>query len=183
MESAKTSRDAEVTPATEPASVSSSARGATPSPKPLRKKARIEEVPAKVTVFHSDNPANVSGRDPVDYRPIEKAETKQVIVERMKRSQLNPVDARGTKQQAFSVFAIPVILDTEQLSCQELRAELKVRGLALSGTKDILRQRLDRHIMANEKERAKQHSGRKSGELFAAKGGVLAKTTAKKTKK
>ena len=55
-------------------------------------------------------------------------------------------------QQAFSIFAIPTVVSTKQLSAADLRAELRARGLSVAGDRAALARRLDAYVSAKEAE-------------------------------
>lgn len=69
------------------------------------------------------------------------------------------------RSQAFTIFDIPVIVNSNTLTVSELRAELKARNLGTQGRREVLVMRLDAFIDEFEKERSKQHSGRTSAQL------------------
>lgn len=117
-------------------------------------------VKATVTLFNTANPAAVlKSVEDVDYSALEKAETHALLLARMRGHV--PVAAPAAKQgpspavpaQAFSIFAIPVMVDSAALTVAELKSELRARGLRVDGPKKQLVARLDKYIHANERER------------------------------
>ena len=118
-----------------------------------------------VTEFNKKNPARVLTADEYDYE----ADDARALGQRAKRAQVVPVFegrvTRSQSRQAFTPFAMPVVLDTAQLSMPELRAELKSRGLRCQGEKKMLQERLDHYIVTHEKEETKAVTGRTSLEL------------------
>ncbi len=130
--------------------------GATPKP---AKRARIEENDNSVTEINSANPvANLKEVDTIDYSKHTAACHQQEVQQRLDKAQLNPevTGRRSNNQQAFTIWNMPVTLDTKLLTLKELKAELSVRGLNTQGAKQLLVQRLDYHIREKEPRRVKE---------------------------
>jgi hypothetical protein len=147
---------------------------------PAGKRARIADTPTtQVTEFNKHVPVvAVKESDDFDYGALLKKENEKVLRKRLVATKLNPAETvkKTNLQQAFSIFAIPVVLDTKLLSVTELRAELRTRGQPLGGTKEELQSRLDKFILENEKGLMKELTGRTSKELVGSPNGK--KTTA-----
>lgn len=130
--------------------------GATPKP---QKRARIEESDNLVTEINAANPVvNLKEVDTIDYEKHSAAWRRKEVQERLDKAQLNPevTGRRSNNQQAFTVWNMPVTLDTKMLSLKELKAELSIRGVSTQGTKQLLVQRLDYHIREKEPRRVKE---------------------------
>lgn len=122
------------------------------------KRARVDEASCTVTVFNGANPVNIKDIETVDYRKIDEEERQQDIKRRLEIQQLSPerTGRLSNNQQAFHFLQIPVVVDSKLLTVAELKAELKVRGLKVTGTKEQLVRRLDRYIKEEEPKRVKE---------------------------
>lgn len=131
------------------------------------------KVKEDVTLINGFNPVAEHGLADVDYAAREKEEQRVMLMERMrhsiverrvesgggggseKKKSVKPggsAAAAHPPQQAFSIFNIPVVIDTRLLTVPELKVELKTRGLRIDGNKPRLVMRLDKYIQENEKE-------------------------------
>lgn len=123
-----------------------------------KKRARIDESENLVTIVQHSNPANHLGEDVVDFKVLDAEENRRDIQRRLSGNQLDPqkTGRLSNSQQAFNVWSIPVTIDSKLLTVKELRSELSVRGLATSGSKDLLIRRLDYHLKEKESHRVKE---------------------------
>jgi hypothetical protein len=128
-----------------------------PSETKPRKRIRIESTPVEdVVVFNHLNPANrLDQTDLVDILAIEKEDERKELRRRLQVAQLSAERTHlpSNHQQAFSIFALPVVVDTQLLSLKELQAELRVRGLRTTGPKKQLAVRLDKYLLQHERDR------------------------------
>ncbi len=127
------------------------------APKPT-KRIRIEAVDLvqHVVVFHDCNPASCIGqKELVDLKAVEKADDEKLLRRRLQVAQLSADQTRlaSNHQQAFSIFALPVVVDTKLLNVRELQAELRIRGLRTTGSKKLLAIRLDKYLLEHERNR------------------------------
>ena len=122
-----------------------------------RKRIRIAEDPhEEIVVFHHVNPVDrLHMASPVDLAAVERDDDARLLRRRLQESKLSASRTMQptNHQQAFSIFSLPVVVDTKMLSLRELQAELRVRGLRITGPKKQLVIRLDKYIMEHEKER------------------------------
>jgi hypothetical protein len=128
------------------------------APKPV-KRARVEEEQNLVTEINSENPVcHMREANSVDFSELSATWHKKEVQERLEKAQLDPKETgrRSNNEQAFSIWNIPVTLDTKLLTVKELKAELAVRGLSVKGPKNLLVQRLDYHIRKKEPTRVKE---------------------------
>jgi len=129
---------------------------------PPKKRLQFDDT-ENVQTFIKGNPANVQGPNPFDYKAQDEKDNQEVVNKRIKSRALSPerTGRLSNTQQAFSPFMIPFQIDTEWLTVKELRAELAVRGLPVSGTKSELKIRLESAVK-NEKKETDTHMPIKS---------------------
>jgi hypothetical protein len=128
------------------------------APKPV-KRARVDEGENLVTEINTANPVvHLKDIATIDYAEHNAVSRQQEVQRRLDKSQLDPevTGRRSNNQQAFTIWNMPVTLDTTLLTLKELKAELSVRGLSTKGDKKLLVQRLDYHIREKEPKRVKE---------------------------
>lgn len=112
-----------------------------------------------MTEINTANPVtNLKEVATIDYAEHDASLRQQDVQRRLDTTQLDPevTGRRSNNQQAFTIWSIPVTLDTKLLTLKELKAELSVRGLSTKGDKKLLVQRLDYHIREKEPKRVKE---------------------------
>jgi hypothetical protein len=116
-----------------------------------------DETKNKTTVFNKDNPVtHMTSFVDVDFTEEEKEEKKRLLIHRQKHTADSVQDATvktGVQQQAFHPLSIPFVVDTDNLTVAELRAELEARNLPTRGSRHHLVKRLDAYLKEFEGHR------------------------------
>eukprot|EP00760_Papus_ankaliazontas_P010658 PhM_4_TR14401/c0_g1_i1/m.29787 len=112
---------------------------------------------ANVETYVTTNPVNAKGAETFDWSAFDEKENAAIVERRVGQRALSPERCArlSNTQQAFNPFAIPFMIDTNDLTVRELKSELQARGLPVSGTKKELVARLEAAVDSKESDAKK----------------------------